>query len=76
LAEEIKNLPVERIDALERLVFQMSKKTVSLREAAEMLGVSVDTVRRAIKRGSIKAFQINARGNYRISTEEIEQFMK
>lgn len=75
LAEDIKKLPPDRIEALERLVAQMSKKAVSLKEAAEMLGVSVDTIRRAIKSGRLKAFQLNDRGNYRIPMEEIERFM-
>lgn len=75
LAEDIKKLPADRLEVLEKLVSQMSKKAVSLKEAAEMLGVSVDTVRRAIKSGTLKAFQINKGGNYRIPIEEIERFM-
>ncbi len=75
LAEDIKKLPPDRIEALERLVGQMSKKAVSISEAAVLLGVSIDTIRRAIKSGSVKAFQITARGNYRIPIEEIERFM-
>lgn len=75
LADDIKQLPPDRIEALERLVISMSKRAVSLREAAEILGVSVDTIRRAIKSGSLKAFQINKGGNYRIPIEEIERFM-
>ena len=40
-----------------------------------MIGVSIDTIRRAIKSGSIKAFQINRSGNYRIPLDEIDRFM-
>lgn len=76
LARDIKKLPPNRIEVLERLLTSMSKQVVSLREAAEILGVSVDTVRRAIKSGSIRAFQINKGGSYRISIEEIERLMK
>ena len=52
------------------------KKAVSLKEAAEILDVSVDTIRRAIKAGAIKAFQINKEGNWKISIEELEKFLR
>jgi excisionase family DNA binding protein len=76
LAEDIKKLPPDRIDQLEKLVHSMGKKVVSLKEAAEILDVSVDTIRRAIKAGSIKAFQINKAGNWKISIEELERFLR
>lgn len=76
LAEDIKKLPPDRIEQLEKLVRSMGKKVVSLKEAAEILDVSVDTIRRAIKAGSIKAFQINKAGNWKISIEELERFLR
>jgi excisionase family DNA binding protein len=76
LAEEIKSLPPERIDELERLVHSMGKKVVSIREAAEILDVSTDTIRRAIKSGALRAFQINKAGNWKITIEELERFMR
>ena len=76
LAEEIKRLSPERIDQLEKLVHSLGKKVVSLKEAAEILDVSVDTVRRAVKSGVLKAFQINKAGNWKISIEELERFMR
>jgi len=54
----------------------MTKKVVSIKEAAEMLDVSVDTIRRAIKSGSLKAFQLNKKGNWKITIEELERFMR
>ena len=76
LAEDIKKLPLDRISKLEKLVKSMDKKVVGLREAAEILDVSVDTIRRSIKAGSIKAFQINKSGNWKITIEEIERFLR
>lgn len=76
LAEDIKRLPPERIDQLEKLVHSMGKKVVSLKKAAEILDVSVDTVRRAIKSGKLQAFQINEAGNWKIKIEELERFMR
>lgn len=76
LAEEIKKLPPERIDELERLVHSIGKKVVSIKEAAEILDTSIDTIRRAIKSGSLKAFQLNKAGNWRIPIEELERFMR
>ena len=76
ITEEIYNLPSEKIDQLEKLLRAMGKKVVSIKEAAEILDVSVDTVRRCIKAGSIKAFQLNKMGNWKIPIEEIERFMR
>jgi excisionase family DNA binding protein len=76
LSEDIKKLPPERIEELEKFVHSIGKKVLSIKEAAEMLDVSVDTIRRAIKSGALKAFQLNRAGNYRISIEEIERFMR
>jgi excisionase family DNA binding protein len=76
ILEEIHNLPPEKIDQLERLLQAMGKKVVSIKEAAEILDISLDTVRRAIKAGSLKAFQLNKMGNWKIPIEEIERFMK
>ena len=76
LAEDIKNLPADRLAQLEKLVKSLKKKVVSLKEAAEILDVSVDTIRRAVKSGSLKAFQINKAGNWKISIDELERFMR
>lgn len=76
LADDIRKLPPDRIEQLEKLVRSMGKKVVSLKEAAEILDVSVDTIRRAVKSGSLRAFQINKAGNWKISIEELERFMR
>ena len=76
LAEKIMELPLEQINQIERLVHSMGKKALSLKEAAQMLNVSTDTVRRAIKSGTIQAFRLNKIGDYRITIEELDQFMR
>ena len=76
LAQEIMKLPPERIVQLESLVKSIGKRALSLKEAAEMLNLSTVTVRRAIKSGTIKAFRLNKVGDYRISVEELDQFMR
>ena len=68
-------LPPDRIEQVEHIVKFMGKRALSLKETAKMLNVSPDTVRRAIKSGSIKAFRLNKAGDYRISIEELDQFM-
>ncbi len=75
LTEEINNLPPEKIEQVEKLMQMMGKKVLSLKEAAEMLDISVDTLRRAVKSGSIKGIQLNKMGNWKIPIEEIERFM-
>lgn len=76
LAEDIRSLPRDRIDELEKVVCSMGKRALSVREAAEVLGVSIETIRRAIKSGALKAFQINKAGNWKIPTDEIDRFMR
>jgi excisionase family DNA binding protein len=76
LAEDIRKLPPERLKQLEKFLRSLDKKALSLREAARMMGVSIDTVRRAVKSGKLKAFQLNEGGVYRISTEELDRFMR
>ncbi len=73
LAEEIMKLPPERVNQVEFLVKSMGKRALTLKEAAQMLNISVPTLRRAIKTGSIKAFRINKAGDYRIPMEELDQ---
>lgn len=53
-----------------------SRKVVTLPEAAAMLGMSNLTIRRAIKKGLIRAMQINKNGRYRILTEELDKFIE
>ena len=75
LAEDIKNLPPNRIEELETIVHSMGKRVVTIKEAAQMLDLHVDTIRRAIKSGALKAFQLNRSGSWRISMEELERFI-
>lgn len=86
LAEDIKKLPKDRVDTLERLVKTLtkleessakaSKKTIGIKEAATILGVSRDTIRRAITAGTIKAVRLSKQGNWLISLEEIERVLR
>lgn len=77
LAAEIKKLPPDRIERLEKLVRSMAdRQTVPLKEAAEILGVSIQTLRRAIQSGDLRAFQIVKAGNWLVQMEEIERLMK
>lgn len=46
---------------------------LSIKEAAEILGMSNDTIKRAIKSNAIKAFQLNNRGTWRIPIQEIRR---
>ena len=76
LAEDIKKLSPDRVEKLEKLVKSMGKQVLSLKEAAEIFGVSVDTLRRAIKAGSLRAFQISKLGNWKVPIDEVERFLK
>lgn len=77
IIDAIEKLPIESRDQLEQFINSTGRKALSLKEASQIIGVSVDTVRRAIKAGSLKAFQLNRSGGiYRISTEEIDRFIR
>jgi excisionase family DNA binding protein len=52
------------------------RKMITINEAAFMLAVSPLTIRRAIKNGKIKAMQLNRKGRYRISINEINELMR
>lgn len=76
LKDDIEKLPPDQIEKVEKLMKMMGKKVLSIKEAAEMFDLSPDTIRRAIASGSLKAFQLNKQGNWKIPIEEIERFMK
>lgn len=54
----------------------LKRRAVNLQEAADMLAVSKITVRRAIRNGMLRAFRFGSRGSYRITIDEIENFME
>ncbi|MBX9744354.1 MAG: helix-turn-helix domain-containing protein [Chlamydiales bacterium] len=76
ITQELSKLPEEKLDQIEFLIKTMRGKVLNLKETAQLLKVSIDTVRRAIKSGRIKAFRLNKNGDYRIPMEELDQFMK
>jgi len=76
LSENIQNLSPEKLDKLEMFLGTIEKRVFSIKEAAEILDQSLDSIRRAIKSGTLKAFQLNNKGNWKIPIEEIERFMK
>ncbi len=76
ITQELAKLPGDKIDQIETLIKSMGKKALSLKEAAQILNVSRDTVQRSVKAGRLKAFRLNKAGDYRIPMEELERFMK
>lgn len=58
------------------LTHLIGKEVLSLKETAYLLNVSVDTLRRSIKSGFLKGFQINKAGNWKITKEEIKRIMR
>ena len=76
ITEDLRKLPRERLDQLEKTIKSMGKKTLRLREAAEILGCSIDSLRRGMTAGTVKAFRINKGGDWRINFEEIERITR
>lgn len=50
-------------------------KLLRIREAAEMLGVNPETLRRWDREGKLKAIIISKRGDRRYKNEDIEKFV-
>jgi len=69
LCDDIEALPQHRQKKLRDL---LEKKAYSCQEAADLLGISLSTIRRLIEKGHIKSFRIGSL--IRVSSEEIERF--
>lgn len=53
-----------------------SIKLLRIREAAEILGVNPETLRRWDREGKLPAIKISKRGDRRYKKEDIEEFLK
>jgi len=51
-------------------------KLLTIRQAAEILNVHVETLRRWDKAGKLKAIRVNKRGDRRYRTEDIANFIR
>jgi excisionase family DNA binding protein len=54
----------------------MERKTVSLQEAANILGVGIFTVRRLVKSKSLKTVRLSQRGHHLVPLTEIDRILK
>lgn len=50
-------------------------KLLTIRQAAEVLNVHVETLRRWDKAGKLKAIRVNERGDRRYKPEDLEKMM-
>ena len=51
-------------------------KLLTIRQAAEVLNVHVETLRRWDKAGKLKAIRVNERGDRRYKPEDLERIVK
>ena len=51
-------------------------KLLTIRQAAEILNVHIETLRRWDKSGKLKAIRVNDRGDRRYKPENLEKLMK
>lgn len=51
-------------------------KLLTIRQAAEILNVHVETLRRWDKSGKMKAIKVNERGDRRYKPEDLEKIIK
>ena len=51
-------------------------KLLTIRQAAEVLNVHVETLRRWDKAGKLKAIRVNDRGDRRYKPEDLERIVK
>lgn len=71
LAEVIRSLPTDRKDLL---MDSLEKQAFSLTESSELLSCHKETIRRAIKRGDLKAVKLGR--DYRIAKNELAKWFK
>lgn len=51
-------------------------EVLTLKQVARLLGMSLDTIRRAIKAGKLRGFRLNEKGHFRIRRSSIEQYLR
>ena len=51
-------------------------KLLTIKQAAEVLNVHTETLRRWDKRGKLKSIRVNERGDRRYKPEDLEKLMK
>ena len=61
---------------IKQILTKIERKVVTIAEAADMLALTPLTIRRAIKSGKLKAMQMQSNGRYRITIEEIDDFIQ
>lgn len=49
---------------------------LTIQEVAKLLGVCSDTIRRAIRKGDLKAYRLSTKGHFRIRKEHIETYLR
>jgi len=52
------------------------QKLLTIRQAAEVLNVHVETLRRWDRSGKLKAIRVNDRGDRRYKSEDLEKMLK
>ena len=75
LVKALEKLSPQKIEQLEKILQAPQKQAYTITEAAKMLAVDRETIRRNIVNGSIKAIRLNGRGHYRIPADELECFI-
>ncbi len=73
--EEIPLLHSDCVDEIEEKIILEKREVVDLFEAAQLLCLHVDTIKKAIINGKLKAFRLES-GEWQFSLEEILQVRK
>jgi excisionase family DNA binding protein len=75
LADDIRKLPLDRLELFERMIGTTETRALKLGDVAKILNVHPDTVKRAIRAGSLRGFQTRPGGAWRVSVDELTRFM-
>jgi excisionase family DNA binding protein len=53
-----------------------SSDSITLREAAQIMGIHIETMREFARRGKIKGFKLGEASHWRISRADVYRFMR
>lgn len=73
--EKVKTLSPYHLKELGAWFDLISNRSVSVREAAKILNLHMNTIYRAINAGKLKAFRLTSTGWWKISIDEIDKII-
>ncbi len=75
ITQALPQLSIDGLLQISKIIAAHTRKTLTIAQAAEFLGVSTVTLRRSIKNGTLKTIRLSKAGNHRILREELNRLV-